>query len=58
MRVTKKTDGTFVVQDAPMQLEGRAAQQFMSDLNRKPSAADEAKRAAFLAECSRIYGTK
>jgi len=55
MRVTKKTDGTYIVQDAPMQLGGRAAKRFIADLNRRDSADVAAKRAAFLDECRRIY---
>ena len=58
MRVTRAADGTFIVQDAPMELTGRAAKQFRADLERPETPEQKAKREAFLAECVRIHSSK
>lgn len=54
MRVTKK-DGKFVVDDEPMRLTGKAAQQFRADLEQADRGSVHKN---FLAECQREYAAR
>ena len=53
MRVTKK-DGTFVVEDEPMRLEGKAARELLTQMQKRDAAPD-LTRAKFIAECESVY---
>lgn len=55
MRVTKNSDGAFVVEDEPMRLEGEAAQQFLADMKARDQAAADPERKRFLDECLAAY---
>jgi hypothetical protein len=55
MRVTKTTSGSFVVDDEPMRLTGKAAKEFVSAMK---SGASTPERSKFLAECEQEYRAK
>ena len=55
VRVTRKADGSYVIEDSPMQLDGSAAKAVLDDLRKRDASGNDPERARFLDECSRIY---
>jgi hypothetical protein len=53
MRVTKSFWGTFVVEDEPVRLDGKAAKRFLASVSAGPSESET--RTRFLAECDAVY---
>lgn len=55
MRVTKKQDGQYVVEDGPMRLEGKAAREFIAQMRQRDETGNDPERKRLLEECARIY---
>lgn len=55
MRITKNSQGQFVIEDEPLRLEGEAAEQFLSEMKRRDESGNDPERKRFLEECERIY---
>jgi hypothetical protein len=55
MRVTKSSDGVFLIEDEPMRLEGEAADQFIHDMTQRELIGEDTARRSFIAECDRAY---
>lgn len=57
MRVNKNPDGTFVVEDEPMRLQGKSAREFLAQMRRRDVTGNDPEQQRFLKECERIYKT-
>lgn len=55
MRVTKNPNGQYVVEDGPMRLEGKAAREFVAQMNQRDESGNDPERKRLLEECARIY---
>lgn len=55
MRVTKNSEGTFVVEDEPMRLDGQDAERFLADMKARDAEAPTSARDRFKEECASAY---
>ena len=55
MRVVRDANGNFAVDDAPMKLDGHAAESFLAEMTDRDSRRTDPDRERFLAECREIY---
>lgn len=55
MYVTKNEDGTYRIEDEPIQLDGAEAQTFRAQMREGEDTRQSPERQKFLAECRSIY---
>ncbi len=55
MRLLKRRNGSFYIDDAPMKLTGKAARAFLEAMAESDRNGNTLEKQAFLEECAAIY---